>query len=179
MGRAKFVIASVSEAIHGAAAESELDCFVASAPRNDEWNARHGFAISQHVLLEFCTFVPPFPIRGRRECRAPDPPAAACAVGWWVERTRVSQVTPESSGIPRAMVYGLWRARLGGRFFHRRRLIAPPTWRLLRVVRITRFCRPPQAPSSRAPSTATATRSALMTFAQRPSGRNGMASDID
>jgi hypothetical protein len=51
--------------------------------------------------------VPPSPNRGRRECRAPDAPAAACAMGV-VERTRVSQVTPESPGIPRAMVYGLF-----------------------------------------------------------------------
>jgi hypothetical protein len=41
--------------------------------------------------------------RGRRECRAPDAPAATCAMGR-VERTRVSQVTPESPGIPYAMV---------------------------------------------------------------------------
>ena len=42
-------------------------------------------------------------IRGRRECRAPDAPASACAK---VESksTRVSQVTPEKPGIPRAMV---------------------------------------------------------------------------
>ena len=33
-------------------------------------------------------------------------PIAACAMGV-VKRTRVSQVTPETSGIPRAMVYGL------------------------------------------------------------------------
>ena len=34
-------------------------------------------------------------------------PIAACAMVV-VERTRVSQVTPESPGIPRAMVYGLY-----------------------------------------------------------------------
>ena len=34
-------------------------------------------------------------------------PIAACAM-IVVERTRVSQVTPESPGIPRAMVYGLY-----------------------------------------------------------------------
>ena len=46
---------------------------------------------------------------------------------WVVEEgTRVSQVTPESPGIPHAVFYGLWRARLGGRFFHRRRSISPP-----------------------------------------------------
>src|SRR5580692_1477062 len=55
----------------------------------------------------FGLLVPPSLNRGRRECRAPDAPAAARA-GVVVERTRVSQVTPESPGIPRAMVYGLY-----------------------------------------------------------------------
>src|ERR1700730_13827775 len=41
-------------------------------------------------------------------------PIAACAMVV-VERTRVSQVTPESPGIPRAMVYGLFRALPGDR----------------------------------------------------------------
>jgi hypothetical protein len=39
-------------------------------------------------------------------------PIAACAT-IVVERTRVSQVTPESPGTPRAMVYGLYRALPG------------------------------------------------------------------
>src|SRR6202011_1210640 len=39
-------------------------------------------------------------------------PIAACAMVV-VERTRVSQVTPESPGTPRAMVYGLYRALPG------------------------------------------------------------------
>src|SRR6202048_245993 len=39
-------------------------------------------------------------------------PIAACAMVA-VERTRVSQVTPESPGTPRAMVYGLYRALPG------------------------------------------------------------------
>jgi len=51
------------------------------------------------LLSNFLTLL----IRGRRECRAPDAPAAARAM-IVVERTRVSQVTPESPGIPRAMV---------------------------------------------------------------------------
>src|SRR5471030_3296245 len=41
-------------------------------------------------------------------------PIAACAMVV-VERTRVSQVTPETPGIPRAMVYGLFRALPGDR----------------------------------------------------------------
>src|ERR1700722_1950535 len=43
-------------------------------------------------------------------------PIAACAMVV-VERTRVSQVTPESPGSPRAMVYGLFRALPGDRAF--------------------------------------------------------------
>src|ERR1700688_3597381 len=39
-------------------------------------------------------------------------PQAACAMVV-IERTRVSQVTPESPGIPHAMVYGLLRALPG------------------------------------------------------------------
>src|ERR1700730_6182090 len=39
-----------------------------------------------------------------------------------VERPRVSQVTPESHGTPRAMVYGLYRALPGERLFCHRRL---------------------------------------------------------
>src|SRR5450432_4438355 len=41
---------------------------------------------------------------------------AACAI-IAVERTRVSQVTPESPGTPHAMVYGLYRALPGDRAF--------------------------------------------------------------
>src|SRR5450432_3509042 len=46
---------------------------------------------------------------------------AACAI-IAVERTRVSQVTPESPGTPHAMVYSLWRALPGERLFCHRRL---------------------------------------------------------
>jgi hypothetical protein len=68
--------------------------------------ARHGFAISRRLTPEVCHKIPYPPIRGRGECRAPDAPAAACAMSV-VERTRVSQVTPESPSIPRAMVLRL------------------------------------------------------------------------
>src|SRR5258705_5279416 len=55
--------------------------------------------VARGLLSNFLTLL----IRGRRECRAPDAPAAARAM-IVVERARVSQVTPESPGIPRAMV---------------------------------------------------------------------------
>src|SRR4030081_1043104 len=48
-------------------------------------------------------------------------PIAACAMSV-VERTRVSQVTPESPGTPRAVVYSLYRALPGERLFCHRRL---------------------------------------------------------
>src|SRR4030081_3567804 len=47
-------------------------------------------------------------------------PIAACAMVV-VVRTRVSQVTPESPGTPRAMVYGLYRALPGDRLSCHRR----------------------------------------------------------
>ena len=69
----------------------------------------------------FGLLVRPSPIRGRRECRAPDAPENRACRDSGREHTR-SQVTPESPGIPRAMVYGLYRALPGDRLScHRRR----------------------------------------------------------
>src|SRR6202023_3641652 len=48
---------------------------------------RHSFAISPPIRASFAGEIPPFLIRGRRECRAPDAPAAARVV---VVSTRVS-----------------------------------------------------------------------------------------
>ena len=63
---------------------------------------KHSFAISPRVSLEFCVHVPPSEIRGRREYRAPEAPAASHAK---VESTRVSHHGHTGSpGIPRAMV---------------------------------------------------------------------------
>jgi hypothetical protein len=59
------------------------------------------------VLREVLLFVPPSSIRGRGEAGRPMRPIAACANGN-VVRTRVSQVTPESPGTPRAVVYSLY-----------------------------------------------------------------------
>src|SRR6202521_3511789 len=58
------------------------------------------------------------PLNNERAGNAGRPmrPIAACAMVV-VERTRVSQVTPESPGTPRAMVYGLYRALPGDRAF--------------------------------------------------------------
>ena len=100
--------------------------------------------------------------RGRGECRAPDAPAALRAK-LRVARTQVVTVTPESPGIPRAMVYGLFRALPGDR------ALLPPSFRRanpanlntsvgvsgphdfavrIRRIRLVRHQRPPQ-PASR------------------------------
>src|SRR5260370_19383476 len=60
-------------------------------------------------LLRTCR---PLRSEGAGNAGRPMRPIAACAMVA-VERTRVSQVTPESPGIPRAMVYGLYRALPG------------------------------------------------------------------
>jgi hypothetical protein len=63
---------------------------------------KHSFAISPRNSREFCSSLGPLQIRGRRECRALDAPAASYAM---VESIRVvTTVTPETPGIPRAMV---------------------------------------------------------------------------
>jgi hypothetical protein len=49
------------------------------APRNDV-NPKHGFAISPPIYASFALNFPPSENRGRRECRAPDAPAAARVV---------------------------------------------------------------------------------------------------
>jgi len=90
-----------------------------SAPRNDAVKFRFKFqtadtrradtasrsrgTIRPSVASIFLTLS----IRGRGEAGRPMRPIAACAM-IVVEGTRVSQVTPESPGIPRAMVYGLY-----------------------------------------------------------------------
>src|SRR6202045_4583864 len=55
----------------------------------------------------FGLLVSPSAIRGRRECRMPDAPESRVCRGSGRTHTR-NQVTPESPGIPRAMVYDLY-----------------------------------------------------------------------
>jgi hypothetical protein len=85
----------------------QADSWIASSLSLLAMTSRHNSAISPHVSREVCFELPPYPIGGRGEAGRPMRPIAACATGSWVERTRVSQVTPESPGTPRAMVYSL------------------------------------------------------------------------
>ena len=67
---------------------------------------------SRRTFREVCCEFRPSPNRGRGEAGRPMRPIAACAM-IVVERTRVSQVTPESPGTPRAVFYSLSRALPG------------------------------------------------------------------
>src|SRR3982074_836171 len=95
-------------------------------------------------------------------------PIAACAEVV-VESTRVSQVTPESPGIPRAMVYGFLRALPGDRAF------LPPSPALLSTDLTPASGRQDHtsSPSAYTPfvigaSASTASRPAAVTIATRP-----------
>jgi hypothetical protein len=78
-----------------------MDCFVASAPRND---------VEKWVRIPAARCARVLRVSSAQESAGnagrPMRPIAACAMSV-VERTRVSQVTPESPGIPRAMVLRL------------------------------------------------------------------------
>jgi hypothetical protein len=138
-------------------------------------NLGHGFAISQQVLLEVCLKFPPSPIRGRRECRAPDAPTAACA-GGIVGRAHTQLVRShrKTPGIPRAMVTTAC-SPVSGLFLTVADRVASTG---LTPTSGYQDHTPSSASGTKAPSASTAAHPALMTFAQRPSGRNGMASDI-
>jgi hypothetical protein len=88
---------------------------------------------------------------------------------------QVTTVTPESPGIPRAMVLtvSFVLSPVIGLSCHRHRCDAKHHHLLdasVEAFRTTRLRRPPQAPSSSAPSASTASRPAFVTIASRPSG---------
>ncbi len=125
--------------------------------------------------------LPPSPIRGRRECRAPDAPAAACAV---VESTRVSHHghTGNTRHSPRNGFTAYFAlSPVTGLSCHCRRRDAKHHRQLdasvgasgphdFAVRRITR--------SSATPPASIASRPAFVTIASRPSCRSGTAGDV-
>ena len=121
----------------------------------------------------------PLTSEGAGNAGRPMRPIAACAMGV-VKRTRVSQVTPESPGIPRAMVYGLFRALPGDR------LVDTVTGEVAsasltpapRRQDHTTSPSASEAPSSEAPLASTASRLTSVTIAKRPSERGGTAANI-
>jgi hypothetical protein len=136
--------------------------------------SEYSFAISPQVRASFYRNVPPREIRGRRECRAPNAPAASHAK---VESIRVSHHGHTGSpGIPYAMVLtgSFVLSPVTGLVCHRRQqsrlrqldtsvgASGPHDF----AVRLKRR-------SSAAPSASTASRSASVTIASRPSWGTG------
>src|SRR5262245_37828567 len=79
-------------------------------PGHDEW--RHTLSFPRRVLAQVLSIRCSLWIRGRRESRALDAPAAPCAMVV-KEGTRIRQVQPRHPGFPRAMVLRLIRALPG------------------------------------------------------------------
>src|SRR6202040_3073831 len=99
---------------------------------------KHNFAFSPRVAREFCFGVPPSRYRGRRECRAPDAPAAARGV---VVNTRVSHHghTGNTRHSPRNGFTAYFvLSPVTGLVCHRRLRFVSQTWRQRRGVRTTR-----------------------------------------
>ena len=102
-----------SEAIHRAAKKARMDCFVASAPRNDADTASRSRGASRP---KFCRSFRPPQFRGRRECRIRAAPAVSCATC-----TKNMHMSIQGSGehptFPAQWLYGLWRALPGEQLF--------------------------------------------------------------
>jgi hypothetical protein len=78
----------------------------------EQVRVKQTFAISRRVSPEVCQQLAALSNQRARGGRAPDAPDSRVCNGRVVERTRVSQVTPESPGTPRAMVYAYtWSPR--------------------------------------------------------------------
>ena len=177
-----------------------MDCFVASAfarrrasadtPRNDVVRASVRFkhphvrsrnsTISRRVSPELCQRISLPSTQRALGGRAPDAPDSRVCNGVVVEGTRVSQVTPESPGTPRAMVYGLYLlssvspallppslARLDANLTPALGVSGPHDFAV-------RFRHPGQG----APSASTASPSRTDDLGQCPSEWDGMAIDI-
>jgi hypothetical protein len=135
---------------------------------------KHTFAISPHVLREVFVYFPPSPTRGRGDAGRPVRPIAACAEVV-VERTRVSQVTPEITRHSPRDVLQLIRDLPGERLFCHRRLRKLPSANLTPAPRCQDHT---ISPSASAPfvigaSASTASRLASETIANRPSCEAG------
>jgi hypothetical protein len=119
----------------------------------------------------------PLQTEGAGNAGRPMRPIAACAMVV-VERTRVSQVTPESPGIPHAMVYGLLRALPGAPGFlatvAREKLASHELDTSVGVSGPHAFSVRLKRPRLKAPSASTASRPALLTLRNAPLvGRDG------
>ena len=101
------------EAIHRAA-QKEMDCFVASAPRNDV--ERDAVLHSRGVMRpRLCIIVVPRRKRGSRECRVRAAPAVSCA-RCTKKNAHEHTGSAEHPAFPAQWFYGLCRALPGDEF---------------------------------------------------------------
>jgi hypothetical protein len=92
---------------------SKLDCFVASAPRNDAVralirisNSKYASAFSRRDSPEGCVKFAPLERRGRREDRVRAAPAVSCA-NEWKQTAHEHTGSAEASSLPCAMALRL------------------------------------------------------------------------
>jgi hypothetical protein len=153
--------------------KERMDCFVASAPRNDE--CRHKSAIPRRDAPELCILDPPR--RGRGECRVPAAPAASCALCSGRTHTSNNEYTGNHPASPHAMVLTAYTVLSPaiGLFCHRRLRKLP----FANLTPASRRQDHTTLPSASAPfvigaSASTASHPASVTIAIRPScGEDG------
>src|SRR5882724_651050 len=151
-----------------------MDCFVVSLLAK---TSRYASSISPRFFARVMSEASLPRCRGRRECRALDTPAALCAK---VKKhtSIVTTVTPETSGIPRAVVLTTYTALspVTGLSCHRRPRKLPSANLTPASGRQDHTTSPSASSALRlcAPSASTASRPAFVTIASRPSvGRDG------
>jgi hypothetical protein len=168
------------EAIHRSARkQARVDCFVASAPRNDGERARNDKTQVRILAARSARGLPsisaPLKCKGARECRVHGAPAVSCANTTQKAHTSI-QVHRDHPASPHAVALRLITCspRRTGWMTPSPAKLPPPTWHMRRHAGTTRFCRPQEAPSSVALLAATAARPAFLTFAKRPFAWDGM-----
>ena len=162
------------EAIHGSAKQ----VWIASSLALLAMTSRYASAISPRVFARVMPEASLPRIRGRRECRALAAPAISYAIKT-KHTSVVTTVTPETPGIPRAVVYDLYRALPGDRAF------LPPSLHGIVSAKLDAsvgasgphgFAVRIKRPRLKALPASTASRPASVTFASRPSvGRDRIA----
>jgi len=113
IGAASAVIASASEAIHGATSKEEWIASSLTLLAMTLRDARHTFAFPRRISPGSCQILPPK--EGVGNAGRPVHPQPRVRK-WWLECTRVfTASSPENARHPHAMVYGLYRALPGDR----------------------------------------------------------------
>jgi hypothetical protein len=162
--------------------ERKLDCFVARAPLRNASRLSQAMTLRRSqtrlrdLAARFARGLPLFPALSKQ--RAQGMPGARCARrrmcewGVAIERTRVSQVTPESPGIPHAMVTTAC-SPASGLFLAVADRVSSTDLTPASGCQDHTPCRPPQALSSKSTIRVHRSPPRAVDVAQRPSGGTG------